>query len=116
VVEPLLAMPVPKPSEPSKFPLVMRDLAFVVDQKVPAGSIIAKINFLKSQSKQGGWIANFRCFDEYRGKGLLDNEKSLAFRFILQSPENTLQDPEVDALMNEIVNTMQSEFGAKLRA
>jgi phenylalanyl-tRNA synthetase beta chain len=114
-IEPLLAMPLPKPSEPSKFPLVMRDLAFVVGQGVPAGSMVAKINFLKSQSKQGGWITNFRCFDEYKGKGLLENEKSLAFRFILQNPENTLQDPEVDALMNEIVKAMQSEFGAKLR-
>lgn len=116
LLEPLLAAPVPKPVEPSKFPPVSRDLAFVVDQAVPAGAMIAKINFLKSQSKQGSWITNFRCFDEYKGKGLSEKEKSLAFRFILQNPENTLQDPEVDALMNEIVQLMQSEFGARLRA
>jgi phenylalanyl-tRNA synthetase beta chain len=116
LMEPLLTLAVPKPSEPSRFPLVTRDLALVVDQKVPAGAMIAKINFLKSQSKQGGWITNFRCFDEYKGKGLSENEKSLAFRFILQNPENTLQDPEVDALMSEIVQLLQSEFGAKLRS
>ncbi len=115
-VAPLLALSLPKPAEPSKFPLVMRDLAFVVNQDVAAGAIMAKINFLKSQSKQGGWITNFRCFDEYRGKGLAENEKSLAFRFILQNPENTLQDLEVDALMNELVRLMHSEFGARLRA
>jgi phenylalanyl-tRNA synthetase beta chain len=112
----LLSLPVPKPSEPSKFPLVSRDLAFVVDQSVPAGAMIARINSLKSQSKQGGWITNFRCFDEYRGKGLAENEKSLAFRFILQNPENTLQDPEVEALMSELVQHMHAEFGARLRA
>ncbi len=116
LLAPLLSLSIPKPSEPSKFPLVTRDLALVVSQEVAAGAMMARINTIKSQSKQGGWIINFRCFDEYRGKGLSENEKSLAFRFILQSPENTLQDPEVDALMNEIVQCMHSEFGAQLRA
>lgn len=116
LVGPLLSLPMPKASEPSKFPLVSRDLAFLVNQDVPAGALMAKINFLKSQSKQGGWITSCRCFDEYRGKGLAENEKSLAFRFILSNPENTLQDPEVDALMNEIVQLMHAEFGARLRA
>ena len=58
---------------------------------------------------------SIKCFDDYRGKGLSEKEKSLAFRFILQSPEATLQDSEVDALMNDIVKLMQSEFSARLR-
>ena len=107
---------VPRPQEPSKFPPVIRDLALVVGLETPAGALLDRINHLKSQSKQGSWITNVKCFDEYRGKGLSEKEKSLAFRLILQSPEATLQDAEVDQLMAEIIKLMQAEFAARLRS
>jgi len=99
----------------SKFPPVTRDLALVVGSETPMGDLISTLNRVKTQSKQGSWIQHIKCFDDYRGKGLSEKEKSLAFRFILQSPEATLQDSEVDALMNDIVKLMQSEFSARLR-
>ncbi len=107
---------VPRPQEPSKFPPVIRDLALVVGLDTPAGALLDRMNHLKSQSKQGSWITNVKCFDEYRGKGLSEKEKSLAFRFILQSPEATLQDAEVDQLMADIIKLMQAEFAARLRS
>ncbi len=106
----------PKITEVSRFPSVTRDLAVVVDSQTPAGAMIERLERLKSQSKQGSWIINIKCFDEYRGKGLSEKEKSLAFRFILQSPETTLQESEVDALMNEIITLLASEFSARLRS
>ena len=112
----LLQVPLPKITEVSKFPSVTRDLAVVVETQTPAGAIIDRLNRLKSQSKQGSWIINIKCFDEYRGNGLSEQEKSLAFRFILQSPETTLQESEVDALMNEIIGLLSSEFSARLRS
>jgi phenylalanyl-tRNA synthetase beta chain len=115
LLEPLLELSVPKISPVSKFPSVTRDLALVVPLETPAGALIGRLEKLKSQLNQGYWIANIKCFDEYRGKGLSEKEKSLAFRFILQSPEATLQDAEVDALMTKIVETLQSEFSARLR-
>jgi phenylalanyl-tRNA synthetase beta chain len=115
-LEPLSKAAVPQPQEPSKFPPVIRDLALVVDLKTPAGAMLDRINHLKNQSKQGSWITNVKCFDEYRGKGLSEKEKSLAFRFILQSPEATLQDTEVDQLMADIIKLMQAEFAARLRS
>ena len=115
-LEPLSKAAVPRPQEPSKFPPVIRDLALVVGLETPAGALLDRINHLKSQSKQGSWITNVKCFDEYRGKGLSEKEKSLAFRFILQSPEATLQDAEVDQLMAEIIKFMQAEFAARLRS
>lgn len=115
-LEPLSKAAVPRPQEPSKFPPVIRDLALVVGLETPAGALLDRINHLKSQSKQGSWITNVKCFDEYRGKGLSEKEKSLAFRFILQSPEATLQDAEVDQLMAEIIKLMQAEFAARLRS
>ena len=115
-LEPLSQATVPRPEEPSKFPPVIRDLALVVGLDTPAGAILDRINHLKNQSKQGSWITNVKCFDEYRGKGLSEKEKSLAFRFILQSPEATLQDAEVDQLMADIIKLMQVEFAARLRS
>jgi phenylalanyl-tRNA synthetase beta chain len=106
----------PKITDVSRFPSVTRDLAVVVDHQTPAGAMIERLERLKSQSKQGSWITNIKCFDEYRGKGLSEKEKSLAFRFILQSPETTLQESEVDALMNEIITLLASEFLARLRS
>lgn len=116
LLEPMLALPMPRVSEVSKFPPVSRDLAVLVDMATPAGAMMARLNKLKNQLKQGSWITNIKCFDEYRGKGLSEKEKSLAFRFILQSPDATLQDSEVDALMADILKTLQTEFSARLRS
>ncbi len=115
LLAPLLAIGLPRVGEVSRFPPVVRDLAVVVSAETPAGAMIARLNHLKSQSKQGGWITELKCFDEYRSKGLSEKEKSLAFRFILQSPETTLQDTEIDALMGQVLTLLQTEFSARLR-
>ena len=54
-------------------------------------------------------------FDEYRGKGLEADEKSLAFRFSLQDTQNTLQETIVEAAMAAMVNAA-SLSGAKPRS
>ena len=116
LLDSLLTSPFPATHDVSRFPPVIRDLALLVSRDTPAGAILARLSALKDQIKQGSWIRNIKCFDEYRGKGLSDKEKSLAFRFILQSPETTLQDAEVDALMSQIMQAMQSDFGARIRS
>jgi phenylalanyl-tRNA synthetase beta chain len=55
-------------------------------------------------------------FDEYRGKGLEADEKSLAFRFSLQDTQSTLQDDAVEALMGALVESAKEKHSAKLRA
>jgi len=55
-------------------------------------------------------------FDEYRGKGLEADEKSLAFRFSLQDTQSTLQDDAVDAIMAAVLATASTKLNAKLRA
>jgi len=116
LLDPLSAPGMPVVQDISRFPPVIRDMALVVGREVPAGDLLDRLRGLKHQVKQGAWIRNVKCFDEYRGKGLSDKEKSLAFRFILQSPETTLQDAEVEALMSQILQTMQSDFGARIRS
>ena len=55
-------------------------------------------------------------FDEYRGKGLEADEKSLAFRFTLQDTQATLHDDSVDAAMAVFVAVAKEVLGAKLRS
>ena len=54
-------------------------------------------------------------FDDYRGKGLGGNEKSLAFRFTLQDINGTLQDEVVEAAISAFVAAVEKDLGAKLR-
>jgi phenylalanyl-tRNA synthetase beta chain len=55
-------------------------------------------------------------FDEYRGKGLEADEKSLAFRFSLQDTQTTLQDDVVDAVMAAVARAAGQKHDAKLRS
>ena len=55
-------------------------------------------------------------FDEYRGKGLKDNEKSLAFRLRFQDTERTLEESEVQGLLQQMIEGMQSACDARLRS
>jgi phenylalanyl-tRNA synthetase beta chain len=54
-------------------------------------------------------------FDEYRGKGLESDEKSLAFRFSMQDTHSTLQDEKVDAATAALVDAAIAGFAARLR-
>jgi phenylalanyl-tRNA synthetase beta chain len=54
-------------------------------------------------------------FDEYRGKGLEADEKSLAFRFSLQDTQSTLQDDVVESVMASVLDSAREKHSAKLR-
>lgn len=102
----------PAPIEPSRFPSVRRDLAVVVDQQISAQALLQAVQ----EEVPGGLLQHLTLFDEYRGKGLLENEKSLAFRVVLQDTQSTLQDDKVDLLVTGIINALTQKFGARLRA
>jgi phenylalanyl-tRNA synthetase beta chain len=55
-------------------------------------------------------------FDEYRGKGLENKEKSLAFRFRMQDTRMTLSDAQADAAMAAVVARLAASHGARLRS
>jgi len=54
-------------------------------------------------------------FDSYRGKGIEQGKKGLAFRVLLQDTQKTLTDGEVDAAMADLRRVLEQEYGAKLR-
>ena len=105
----------PRPEEASRFPPVIRDLALLLDETIPAQRVLDDIRDALAQRPDGGLVRNLRLFDEYRGKGLENKEKSLAFRFWLQDNQRTLNDVEVAALLDAVVRHLAERLGARLR-
>ncbi|TFW29627.1 phenylalanine--tRNA ligase subunit beta [Duganella callida] len=108
--------PVPKYEEISKFPGATRDLAVVVKQTVAAQDVLDAFKVAVQAIPQGNIVQAIVLFDEYRGKGLEGDEKSLAFRFSLQDTQNTLQDDVVEAVMAAAGDAAKQKHGARLRA
>ena len=105
------AASVPSYLEVSKFPLVIRDLAVVVDQGIALQAIL---DGLKGQLP--ALVNDVQLFDVYAGKGVAENKKSLALRIVMQDTQRTLLDSEVDAAMQQLVSCLERAFGAQLRA
>jgi phenylalanyl-tRNA synthetase beta chain len=93
------------------FPAVKQDLAFVVDEHVPAGDLIDA-----ARTAAGDDLREIRVFDVYRGPQAGPGKKSIAFRVAFQSPERTLADEDAAALRERIVSALAERFGAVLRA
>ena len=107
---------VPSHTEISKFPGATRDLALVVKQDVPAQLVIDAFHAEIAANPAGKIVQAVVLFDEYRGKGLETDEKSLAFRFSLQDTQSTLQDEAVDAIMAAVAESASTKLNARLRA
>jgi phenylalanyl-tRNA synthetase beta chain len=112
---PLMERDLPAPKLLSRFPSMQRDLALVVDQSVSAGVMLEKFWSARASLKGGHLLQSVSLFDHYRGLGLADHEKSLAFRFVLQDTEKTLEDAEVEGLLEALLNLASSRFSARLR-
>jgi phenylalanyl-tRNA synthetase beta chain len=96
----------------SPYPEVRRDLAFVVDDDVPAAELLAAI-----REAAGELLRELDVFDEYRDAGTIgEGKRSLAFRLAFGSPERTLTDEDVAPLSASIVDAVATRFGATLRA
>ena len=106
----LLTVPVPTAGSVSRFPPVRRDFAVVVDETVTVEQIFAA---LKGQVSER--VIELCLFDIYRGKGIENGKKSLAFRVLIQDTEKTLTDGEVDVVMQQIIQILASRADAKLR-
>ena len=104
----------PVPEELSKFPAVQRDLALVVKQSVSAQSLLDAME----TSKQN-FVRNIELFDEFKPKAgsssMADDEKSLAFRVTLLNPNETLQDPQIAAVMAALLGAVEKKCTARLR-
>ncbi|KIO50386.1 phenylalanine--tRNA ligase subunit beta [Nitrosospira sp. NpAV] len=100
----------PMAAEIAKFPLIRRDIAVVVAEDI---TVQAMLNGM--QAEKSPVILEISLFDVYRGKGMENGKKSLAFRVLLQDTQKTLTDAEVDLVMTKLINILENQFGARLR-
>ena len=99
-----------KISELSKFPSVKRDLALLLDNTVQ----FKEIYNLAFQSERK-LLKEVDLFDVYEGDNLPDDKKSYAVSFVLQDENKTLEDKQIDKIMNKLQQTFEKNLNAVLR-
>lgn len=127
-VDPLLPAPLPRFQEVPKFPPVLRDVALWVDASLPLQHVLDAVARIAQTDERLCALREFRLFDLYRPGGddsskfaaasanvLLNKEKSLAFRIVLQDTARTLADADADAAVAAIVEGLGAQIGARLR-
>nr|WP_300309332.1 phenylalanine--tRNA ligase subunit beta [Halomonas sp.] len=95
----------------SRFPEVRRDLAFVIDETLPVEALRDVV-----RGEAGEWLTEVGLFDVYQGKGVTEGHKSVALGLTWQHPSRTLNDEEINQLVDAIVTTAQQRLNAELRA
>ena len=93
-----------------KHPAVSRDLALLVDSSVE----FAQIEQIARQSEKK-LLKSVELFDVYEGKNLPAGKKSYAVNFILQDEEKTMNDKQIDAIMQKLIQNLKKQLGAELR-
>ena len=93
-----------------KFPSVTRDIAVVCEEAVTVGA-------LEECIRRGakGLLKEVSLFDIYRGKGVEEGKKSVAFNLVLRSDDRSLTSEEADKDVKSILETLKAELGAVLR-
>jgi phenylalanyl-tRNA synthetase beta chain len=100
---------VPRISEIGKFLPVRRDMAIVVDEGIAVQTLLDAM-----QAASAPYVTDIELFDVYRGKGVEQGKKSLAFRVLLQDTHKTLTDPEIESSIKRLVAVL-AMHGAQLR-
>ncbi|TBR08085.1 MAG: phenylalanine--tRNA ligase subunit beta [Rugosibacter sp.] len=106
----LLMTPPTEYTEVSRLPAVIRDLALVVPQTQPSSAVR---NALLAAAP--ALVRDIMLFDVYQGKGLSENQKSLAFHIVMQDTQRTLEDAEIEDVVARLLVVAQNDFGASLR-
>jgi phenylalanyl-tRNA synthetase beta chain len=97
-------------TEISKFPEVKRDLALLIDKNIS----FAEIEKL-AYATEKNLLRKVQLFDVYEGKNLEAGKKSYAVSFTLQDDAKTLNDKQIDGIMQKLIKQFEEKLGAKLR-
>ncbi len=93
-----------------KFPAVTRDIAVVCDEAVTVGALEACI-----RRGAKGLLKDVSLFDIYRGKGVDEGKKSVAFNLVLRADDRSLTAEEADEDVKSILSLLAAELNAVLR-
>jgi phenylalanyl-tRNA synthetase beta chain len=121
-------LPLPRVVPIAEVPTVMRDIAMWVPEEIPAARLFEEIERLSARDDRLAVVREVRLFDVFRptlghaadaskapANVLLNKEKSLAFRVVLQDTRRSLSDSDADAVCGAIVEHLTIAVGARVR-
>jgi phenylalanyl-tRNA synthetase beta chain len=94
----------------SKFPEVRRDLALVIDQDIAVHDLCAA-----ARASAGEYLIDLKVFDVYVGKGVDTHRKSIALGLTFQHPSRTLNEEEINASVDIVLQVLAEKFSALQR-
>lgn len=100
----------PRFKELSKYPEVRRDFAVIVDEKISAAAILKNV-----REAAGPLLIDLVLFDVYQGDNLEAGKKSIAFGITMQDSARTLQDEDINPIVDNVVSSLKATFNVTLR-
>jgi len=95
----------------SDYQKVVRDFAFVIDEKYSSGEIISLVKKIDKEL-----IKNVKIFDVYQGENITPGKKSIAFSVTLEPKDKTLSEKDIEGVSKKIISIVQEKTGATLRS
>ena len=105
-----LRLPEPTYTPLPKYPAVSRDLALVCGEAL----IVAQVESCMEEAA-GKLLRNIQLFDIYRGKGVPEGKKSMAFSLVFRADDRTLTDADSEAAVSRVLAALEEKLGATLR-
>ena len=105
-----LRLPDPTYTPLPKYQAATRDLSLICDEATTVGEVEAVIT-----AAAGKLLRNVRLFDIYRGVGVPEGKKSLAFSLELRADDRTLTDADSEGVVNRVLAALAEKLGAALR-
>ena len=105
-----MQLPEPTYTPLPKYPSVWRDLAVVCDEAMT----VAEVENVMTASA-GKLLRSIRLFDIYRGTGIPEGKKSVAFSLELRADDRTLTDTDSEGVVTKVLNALKEKLGVSLR-
>ena len=105
-----LMLPEPTFTPLPKYPAVTRDLALVCDEAITVAELENCIT-----AAAGKLLRKVNLFDIYRGKGIPEGKKSMAFSLVLRADDRTLTDEDSVGVVNKVLAKLESDLGVQIR-
>lgn len=105
-----LCLPEPTYTPLPKYPTVTRDLSLVCDEHITVAQIENTIT-----ASAGKLLRGVKLFDIYRGTGVPEGKKSMAFSLELRADDRTLTDTDSEGVVSKVLTALSEKLGASLR-
>jgi len=93
-----------------RFPAVQNDLSVIVDVAVQHQLVESAI-----REAAGGLLVSVDLFALFRGEPIPEGKKSLSFHLAFRSPDRTLEDTEIQPVVQRVVDALRAKVGGEIR-